>query len=204
MHEAEHLLNWSSLKPIIDGLSWLENLGDDEIRHVKDETRILLTHLSESLIKLWEITHSASKISEKEFHNDFDLIYEKFKVLYYDPESYEAVRIHCTDLKRDVKLIKFKLARILRTDLGSWGDAERALQLGLLEDETYLAEYRKNFETLNQRLNDIYALQRAGKDAEALTEYTAFNKELAPDLDQLNDHINNIRNADTRFRELAG
>ncbi|PYU97213.1 MAG: hypothetical protein DMG10_31390 [Acidobacteria bacterium] len=50
-----------------------------------------------------------------------------------------------TTIERDIHLIKFKFARILRTDMGRWTEAEQALQIGMLNDNWYQHQYRSNF-----------------------------------------------------------
>src|SRR5437773_377004 len=42
-----------------------------------------------------------------------------------------------TTIETDIHLIKFKFARILRTDMGRWTEAEQALQIGMLNDNWY-------------------------------------------------------------------
>lgn len=198
------LLDLTTIKPIFDGLAWLMTLGEQEIKHVKDETQELLGHLSKSLKSLWEITTEVARLSDQDFKDGFAEVYHYFKLFYYDPEPFEKARTHCSDLRRDIGRIEFKLANLLRTDIGNWSKAEQALQLELLEDYCYINEYRKNFELLNTRLNDIHSLLRQGKDDEALKAYQALRTDLSGDLDHLNIYIQRMREADTYIRQIVG
>jgi hypothetical protein len=198
------LFDHNPLKPISDGIKWFSERSDADVRNVKDATQQLLSHLSLSLVRLAEVTKGVSKLSDKDFRNGFGDVCHFFREFYYNPEPFETVRIHCTDLKREVGLIQFKLSRVLRTDLGKWNEAETALQLALLEDASYQQEYRQNFETLNTRLKEIEALLKGGKKADALKAYKTLTKGLTSDLDYLNEHIKKARDADTRFREIVG
>jgi hypothetical protein len=130
--------------------------------------------------------------------------YEYFKEAYYDPQTFEAVRIHCSDLDKSLKDLRFKLSVVLRTDLGKWKDARESLRIGLLEDHAYEQEYRRNFELLNTRLNEINSVLNENKPAETLEMYKALRKQLSGDLDYLNSHVQKIRDADSQFRAITG
>ena len=198
------MLNLATVKPIVDGIVWLASLGASEIKHVKDETQELLTHLARSLKSLWEVTREVAKLSDQSFQSEFPGVYDYFKKFYYDLEAFEGARTHCSDLKRNVGRITFRLSVFLRTDIGKWSQAYQQLNLSLLEDVSYMHEYRENFELLNTKLNAIQSLLQEGKHADALNAYQILRNDLSRDLDHLNNYINSMRKSDSYIRELVG
>ena len=204
MEDTKSMLNLATVKPIVDGIVWLASLGASEIRQVKDETQELLRHLSKSLKSLWEVTREVAKLSDQSFKSEFPGVYDYFKKFYYDLEAFEGARTHCSDLKRDVGRITFKLSVFLRTDIGKWSQAYQELNLGLLDDVSYMQEYRENFELLNTKLNEIQSLLQQGKDEDALKAYQILRSDLSRDLDHLNDYIDRMRKSDTYIREIVG
>jgi len=59
-----------------------------------------------------------------------------------------------TTIERDIHLIKFKFARILRTDMGRWTEAEQALQIGMLNDNWYQHQVEIRARRLRQIIVD--------------------------------------------------
>ena len=198
------MLNLATVKPVVDGIIWLASLGAAEIRQVKDETQELLRHLARSLKSLWEVTREVTKLSDESFKSEFPGVYDYFKRFYYDLDAFEGARTHCSDLKRDIGRITFRLAVFLRTDIGKWSEAYQQLNLGLLDDAVYMHDYRENYELLNTRLNEISELHRQGKDQAALEAYRVLRSELSGDLDHLNNYIDRMRKSDTHVREIVG
>ena len=73
-----------------------------------------------------------------------------------------------------------------------------------VRDHAYEQEYRRNFELLNTRLNEINSVLNENKPGEALEKYQALRKQLSGDIDYLNAHIQKIRDADSQFRGITG
>jgi hypothetical protein len=131
-------------------------------------------------------------------------VYDYFKNFYCDLEATEGARTHCSDLKRDVGRITFKLPVCLGTDVGKWSQACQELNLALLEDVSYMRDYRENCELLNTNLNEIQGLLQQGKEEDALTGYQELRNDRSRDLDYLNDCINRMKKSDLYFREMVG
>ena len=198
------LLDLNPIKPILEGIEWLCTFSARDVQEVKDEWQELLGHLSKGIVSLWKITREVARLSDQDFQAGFPKLYEYFKDAYYDPQAFAAVRIHCGNLDKSLKDLRFKLSVVLRTDLGKWKDARESLRIGLLEDRNYEQEYRRNFELLNTRLNEINSVLNENKPGEALEKYKALRKQLSGDLDYLNAHVQKIREADSQFRSITG
>src|SRR5262249_9722910 len=117
---------FDDVKAIVKALTWLLTLGRSDLNHMKSETRELIDHLTASLKSRWDAVKQVTSLDANTFSKHaFAPVYDYFTDYYVAPENTRAAKTHCGMVERDLKRIKFKLAKLLHTDLGKWGEADQ-------------------------------------------------------------------------------
>jgi hypothetical protein len=198
------MLELEAIKAIGEAIIWLKNLSDQEVKDVKDETQQLLFDLSKSLVILHDVTRKVSGLTDEQFKNgEFRAIFDHFKGIYYNNEYYVNAHTHCSDLERDVGSITLRLSLFLKAPLGKWKDASEELKFAVLEDNSVIEDFKKNFDQINQRLVEINNLMKESRADQSLEKYRQFRLDIKDDLDYLHEKIQNMRDADARIRRIV-
>jgi DNA repair exonuclease SbcCD ATPase subunit len=199
------MIDLTIVKTITGALDWLLTLGARDVKHVKEQIKELISHLSASAVSLWDATKEISRLQENQFNKQsFIDVYDYFTGFYFAPEHISAARTHCTVVARDLERIKFKLAKILRTDLGKWKEADTQFQAIIDADEEILKTYQTSIEELKTHLDQIKADFDARRPAAAKKSYFGLKEKVRSDLNAMKKTLSKIEAAYNHIERIAG
>jgi hypothetical protein len=199
------MFDLTSISNIIKSLNWILTLGKSDIVHVQKETDNLIRELSKSLTNLWDVTRELTKHSESDFTKErFDEAYDYFYSFYLGHENISTARTHCSTVQRDVGRIKFKIAKILHTDIGKWTDVDQKLSGIVDADDAILGDYDNCIDTLYNRVQVIRHHLDAGDVDSARQGYGSLKRDLENDIEQLRQGVATMEAAINHVRKFAG
>lgn len=199
------MLELKSVQEIVGALKWLSTLGLSELKDVKTDVTDLIAELSKSLTNLWEVVTQTTKIKKKKFGKEsFDDVYDYFLTFYSGDWNISPARTHCGNVERTVGRIKFKLAKILHTDLGKWSEVDEKLKDIVNQDSDILYDYDQSIRKLDSEMKKIKALLDDGKRSKAKVRYYELKANLESDIRLLRNGIKNMEKALDRVNKVAG
>lgn len=199
------MLDLFGVQKTITALDWILSLGKSELIYVQSQTTSLIHELSMSLTSLWEITSDISSIPKAEFNAErFGAIYDYFYTFYLSNDNIASARTHCSNVVREVKRIKFKLGKLLHTDLGRWQEADQKLDLMQLTDGLILKEYDACLSNLYSRLQDIRFDIENNDIASGLQAYLSLKQDLEVDIEQLRLGVKKMEAALNHVQTITG
>jgi soluble cytochrome b562 len=199
------MLDLSSIKEIVSQLSWLLTLGASETKHVKTQLEELVHHLSASLVSLWDATCEITRLTEADFTKDrFEVVHDYFFSFYLAPGQISKARTHCAEVKRDIQRIKFKLARILHTDVGKWADAEERFRRIVDEDGIILSSYQHCMDELKRHLDTIHDSLKQGNLDAAKRDYFSLKNSLRDDIAEMDQGVKTMEATLEHIRGIIG
>ena len=194
-----------SLGEILKTLKWLSTLGLSELKDVKMDVIDLISELSKSLTSLWEVVTQATNIKKKKFGKEsFGTAYDYFLGFYAGDWNISPARTHCGNVERAVGRIKFKVGKILHTDLGKWNEVDEKLKEIVDGDGVILYEYDQSIKNLDSEMNQIKTLLDKDKDSEAKTRYYDLKAKLESDIRFLRKGIKRMEMAIDHVNKVAG
>jgi hypothetical protein len=199
------MFEFTTIKGIIDSFSWILTLGKSELVHVKSETNEVISELSKSLRSLWDVTKEIANLSEVDLTKEqFEDRWDYFFSFYVGDQNISAARTHCGNVMRDVERIKFKLAKILHTDIGRWRDVDKALISIIEEDPVILENYDACIASLENRMSEIRGHFDAGDVVLARQSYATLKQDIEDDIRQLREGIVTMEQAIDHVNRISG
>ena len=193
----------SHLKVLLNPLDWFLNIGKGEADHVKAEIAELLQHSSQSLKSILELYTVLEDIPRGDFSQQtFGPIANHCLWFFTSPDAVQQARTHCTDIKRDVARIKFKMAKILRTENQDWKGIDKAFNRLMDADHYYQHLYENELFRIGHELSDIgNSLSNDTVDS-AYNQYVELRKSLTNSCESLSNEISKMQKAQTHVHEL--
>jgi hypothetical protein len=199
------MFEFKTINGIMESLNWIITLGKSDIDGVKEETNELIRELSKSLKNLWDITKEITKIPVNHLTKEkFDDRYDYFFTFYLGDENISAARTHCGNVLRDVKRIKFKLAKILHTNIGKWKEADEKLNSIVEEYPNILEDYNKSIASLESRMKEIRAHFDSRDVASARQSYATLKRDLENDIKRLRKGVLIMEEAIEHVNKITG
>ena len=193
----------SNLKVLLNPLDWFLSIGKADVEHVKAEVADLLQHSSQSLKSLIELSSVLEDIPRGDFSQQtFGPIANHCLWFFTSPQAAQQARTHCTDIKRDVARIKFRMAKVLRTENQDWKGIDRAFNRLMDADHYYLHLYEQEMHRIGSALNSVgEQLSNDHTDA-AWNQYTELRRSLAGTCGTLSNEIAKMQKAQTHVHAL--
>lgn len=193
------------IKGILNLLETLHTFGRDELAGVQEETEELIRDISRSLVSLYDIVTEVTRLKVEEFDEEsFDEIYKYFYRFYLNPEDIYKARTHCSNLKRNVGRIKYKLALLPRTDIGKWNDVSMNIESNQDLDEEILRDYNRSIDSLKERLDEIHNKLSEGDCSAGTDIYRRLKDDLYSDIEQLRTAVSKMKAVAAHVREISG
>ena len=193
----------SHLKVLLNPLDWFLSIGRGDAEHVKAEIADLLQHSSQSLKSLLELYTILEDIPRSYFSQQtFGPIANHCLWFFTSPDAVQQARTHCTDIKRDVARIKFKMAKILRTENLDWKGIDKAFNRLMDADYYYQHLYEMELHRIGIELNKINKLLSDDSVDSAYNQYVELRKSLTKSCDALSSEISKMQKAQTHVHEL--
>jgi len=193
----------SHLKVLLNPLDWFLSIGRGDAEHVKAEIADLLQHSSQSLKSLLELYTILEDIPRSYFSQQtFGPIANHCLWFFTSPDAVQQARTHCTDIKRDVARIKFKMAKILRTENLDWKGIDKAFNRLMDADYYYQHLYEMELHRIGIELNKINKLLSDDSVDSAYNQYVELRKSLTKSCDALSNEISKMQTAQTHVHEL--
>ena len=194
-----------TIQGIIGTLKWVLTLGKSEVIHVKKETDEVINEPSKSLMNLWDIMKEITNLSEVDFTKEqFENRYDYFLNFYFGDRNISAARTHCGNVVREVDRIKFKLAKILHTNIGRWEEADKKLSYLKEADPVILYDYDSCISSLHDRMKLIKGHFDAGEVTSAMQSYSTLKIDLENDINQLREGVETMELAINHINKIAG
>ena len=167
-----------------------------------NELQDLLNHCSQTIKSSAELAESLYKLKPEEFSEDTFLpVYFHCVTNYTSPEAARHARSHCTDIMRDVERIKFKVTKILRTEIGHWTSLDEAFAKFSNADDDFLDQFEKDMQLVDAELQQIFNLIQTNQQA-AWQKYDQLRITLAADLAKLSGEFRKMREAEDHVRKV--
>lgn len=193
----------SHLKVLLNPLDWFLSIGKEDVEHVKAEISDLLLHSSQSLKSLLELYTVLEDILRNNFtQQTFGPIANHCFWFFTSPEAVQQARTHCTDIKRDVSRIKFKMAKILRTENQDWKGIDKAFNRLMDADHYYQHLYEMELWRIGDELRKIDKLLSEDAADAAYDQYVELRKSLTKSCEALSNEISKMQKAQTHVHEL--
>ena len=169
----------SHLKELLEPLDWFLSIGKGDVENVKTEISDLLQHSSQSLKSLLELYTVLEDLSRSDFtQQTFGPIANHCLWFFTSPDSIQRTRTHCTDIKRDVARIKFKMAKILRTENQDWKGIDKAFNRLMDADHYYQHLYENELHRIGYELTEIGELLSKDTIDSAYNQYVELRSSL--------------------------
>ncbi|MCL4801152.1 MAG: hypothetical protein KJ025_16275 [Burkholderiales bacterium] len=196
------MLDLTGVKALGETFLWFLSLGESDAKQIRDELQDLLSHCSQTLKSLGELTEALYGMKPEQFTEQTYLpVYFHCVNNYTSPEAARRARSHCTDIQRDVARMRFKLTRLLRTEIGSWKSLDAAFGRLVDADEDFLDQFEKDMSRVDRELTEVVGL--LGKDRqEAWRRYEELRSALLQDLAGLSKEFRNMREAEDHIRRV--
>jgi len=196
-------MDLTGFREFLRGLGWFLNLGKSDTEHVRREITDLLEHTSQSLQSLLELSNALEDIPLERFNSEtFWPIHMHCLNFFTSPDALRRARTHCTDIERDVARINFKMARILRTEVGNWKGVDDAFRILSSADATFLEKYEQEPRRIGKELDDISGLLKRNEQREAWERYRTLRSSLMQDRVALRDEFARMDEAEDYIRRL--
>jgi len=193
----------SHLKVLSNPLDWFLSIGKGDVEHVKAEIADLLQHSSQSLKSLLELYTVLEDIPRSNFSQQtFGPIANHCLWFFTSPDAVQRARTHCTDIKRDVARIKFKMAKILRTENLDWKGIDKAFNRLMDADHYYQHLYEMELHRIGHELSEINKSSSEDAVDSAYNQYVELRKSLTKSCDALSNEISKMQTAQTHVHEL--
>jgi hypothetical protein len=193
----------SHLKVLLNPLAWFLSIGKEDVEHVKAEISDLLLHSSQSLKSLLELYTVLEDIPRNNFtQQTFGPISNHCLWFFTSPEAVQQARTHCTDIKRDVSRIKFKMAKILRTENQDWKGIDKAFNRLMDADHYYQHLYEMELWRIGDELRKIDKFLSEDAADAAYDQYVELRKSLTKSCEALSNEISKMQKAQTHVHEL--
>ena len=191
------------LKENINAFNWFLRIGKQDVDNVKSEIADLLQHSSQSLKSLIELYTVLEDIPRNKFSKQtFGPIANHCLWFFTSPDAAQKARTHCSDIKRDVARIKFKMAKILRTENHDWKGIDSAFNRLMDADHYYLHLYEIELMRIGSELKKIDELLNKRKVDSAYDQYLELRKSLTNRYDALSNEISKMQKAQVHIHTL--
>jgi len=190
-------------KEFLNPFAWFLSLGKGDIDHVKSEIADLLHHSSQSLRSLLELSQTLEDIPRSDFSKErFGPIANHCWWFFTTDRGLQKARTHCTDIQRDVARIKFKMAKILRTENQNWKGINDAFGRIMDADRVYLHNYEDELSRIGGELSAIDELLKKGATDAAWQRYGDLRSSLTQSRQSLSNEIAQMQKAQIHIHEL--
>jgi ElaB/YqjD/DUF883 family membrane-anchored ribosome-binding protein len=193
------MLDLVAAKELGEALLWFLTLGKSDAKQIRDELQDLLSHCSQTLKSMGELTEALYKIKLKDFKKEFPATFFHCTTNFTSPDAARRARSHCTDIKRDVERINFKVTKILRTEIGSWKSLNEAFKKFARADDDFLDQFENDMAKVDKELLEILRMMNK-KPKEAWQRYEQLRSGLLDDIDELKEEFNTMRKAENHIR----
>jgi len=181
-------------------LYWFMTLGKPETKQMRDELLDLLHHTGESIRSLVRLDQHLFSVNESDFQDSFRDIFNECRLSYTAGDAPDKARSHCTDIRRDLKRISFKAAKLFRTELGKWSEVNRAFDRLVYADIDFLAGFADALKRLEAELEEVSRLLTGGDSDQAWQKYEALRQSVRRDVTALTNEIDALRAAEDHIR----
>jgi hypothetical protein len=197
------MIELSAFKEFLNGLGWFLTLGKSDTEQIRRELTDLLQHTSQSLRSLLELSDALEDIPLERFNGEaFWPIQRHCLCFFTSPEGARQARSHCTDIERDVARINFKMAKILRTEVGNWKGVNEAFSTLANADQNFLEKYEDELQRIGKELDDIAGLLRDNKNRDGWEKYQSLRSSLMQDRAALRTEFARMDEAENHIRRL--
>jgi hypothetical protein len=196
-------MDLTGFKEFIGGFAWFITLGKKDTEHIKAELTDLLVHTSQSLHSLLELSDAFEDLPLERFNDkSFWPIRRHCLHFFTSPEAARQARTHCTDIVRDLARINFKMAMVLRTEVGNWKGVDSAFATLTSADQNFLEIYEKELHRIGEQLDNIADLTSKGRIPDAWQAYQSLRKSLMQDRAALRTEFTRMDEAENHIRRL--
>ena len=197
------MFDLAKLPNLLNPFGWLAQLGKSDVDHVKAEIADLLQHSSQSLRTLIELDNTLAEIPIGDFTRArFWPIANHCDWVFTSPEAAQKARTHCTDIRRDVARINFKMAKVLRTDSLNWRGIDQAFAELLNADQDFLVFYQEELVRLGAELQAIGHVLDGGDTQGAWNQYETLRNSIHTSRHKLSNQIALMQKAQTNVHTL--
>jgi hypothetical protein len=196
------MVDFTKLPDLMNAFGWLAKLGKSDADQVKTEIGDVLQHSTQSLRTLIELDNTLVDISLQDFSSKFWSIANHCFLFFTSPDAAQKARTHCTDIKRDVARINFKMAKVLRSENFDWKGISGAFGELLDADATYLNAYADELARLGKELDAIGNILNAGDTQRAWEQYRLLRASIQTSRRSMSDQIALMQKAETNIHLL--
>ncbi len=196
------MIDLAAVKELGETFLWFLTLGKSDVKEIRDELQDLLSHCSQTLKSFGELTEALYQMKPQEFTEaSFLPVYFHCINNYTSPDAARRARSHCTDIRRDIERINFKLTKILRTEIGSWRSLDEAFKKVSDADQDFLDHFERDMSLVDNELTQIVSLLR-GDPQEAWHRYEQLRSTLLADRAELRNEFKNMQQAEDHIRRV--
>lgn len=195
-------IDLSGAKELAKGLQWLSSLGESDTKKVRDELQDLLLHCSQTLKSFVQLAEVLYEIKKEAFNTESFLdVFFHCSANYTSPEGARKARSHCTDIQRDIQRIKFKLAKVLRSELGQWSSVDEDFSKLVDADEDFLDSFETDMERVQRELEQILELIESDTES-AWERYESLRTSLIKSVSGLRKELRTMERAENHIRRM--
>jgi transcriptional regulator of heat shock response len=195
-------MDLSTVQELLKTFGWFLRLGEDDTKNVRREVNDLLTHACQSLQSLLELSDALEDLPIERFNNNAFWPIQRHCLVFSSSDAVLQVESHCIDIQRDIARINFRMAKVLRTEVGNWKEIDEAFKSLITTKGTFLGEYKKELQRIDKELQEISDLLNKGKNSDAWEKYGTLRSSLMQDRESLREQIKRMDEAEQHIRRL--
>jgi len=197
------MVDLSIFQKLLTPLGWFLTLGKTDAEYLRGELSDLLHHTGESVRSLIEIEQLLAGLDKPQFRAEtFSELRLHCEYTYTGHEASRKSRSHCTDIRRDLRRISFKLAHLGRTEIGQWKALRKAFWELEHGDENFLERFETTLHRLDSELRAVDALLTAGNLDGAWKRFLDLRSDIRKDVESLRDVVGTLGKAEDHIRRV--
>lgn len=191
------MFDLAALQTVLEPLGWFLTLGKSDTKEMRTEIAELLHHTGQSVRTLIELEMTLAGLKEQEFTKEaFYDAYLHCKYSYTGNEAPELARTHCSDIRRDVRRISFKAAKLFRTEWGEWKNVAKSFSKLEDADLQFLKEFGSALRRVDAELDAINETLQNDDKAGAWKRFSALRDDIRKDVESLRAVTERLRQAE--------
>ncbi len=191
----------TALQTLLEPLGWFLTLGKSDTKEMRTEIQELLHHTGQSVRTLIELETTLAGLNEQTLTKDsFYNVYLHCKYTYTGNDAPELARTHCSDIRRDIRRISFKAAKLFRTEWGEWKNVGNSFSKLENADLAFLEEFGSSLRRVDAELDVVNDLLKKDDKAAAWTRFSGLRDDIRSDVESLRTVIERLRQAEDHIR----
>lgn len=193
----------TALQTLLEPLGWFLTLGKSDTKEMRTEIAELLHHTGQSVRTLIELETILAGLKEQAFNKDsFYDVYLHCKYSYTGNEAPELARTHCSDIRRDIRRISFKAAKLFRTEWGQWKNVAKSFSELEGADIKFLEDFGSALRRVDVELDTVNNILQNDDKIGAWKRFSVIRDDIRKDVESLRAVTERLRQAEDHIRTV--